>query len=116
MKEETAIEKKKEWECFKHKLENNFKVHRKIHSPLYWNNDDYDVFTALYNLDTDCDNETIYKFDKLKKELNARRFSEESVLFTDDSIINTLIRLQEYGNIECCSELNEINLRIQLMK
>jgi len=116
MKEETAIEKKKEWECFKHKLESTFKVHRKILSPLHWNNDDYDVFTALYNLDTDSDNETIYNFDKLKKELNARRFSEESVLFTDETIINALIRLQEYGNIECCSELNEINLRIQLMK
>ena len=116
MIEQVAIEKRKDWECFKHNLECTFRVHRKILSPPYWNNDDYDVFTALYNLDTDFDNETIYNFEKLKKELNARRFSEESVEFTEDSIINTLMRLQEYGDIECCSDSNEINLRIQLMK
>ena len=112
----TAIEKRQEWENFKHNLEKTFKVHKKIHSPAYWNNDDYDVFTTLYNLETVLDNETICNFEKLKKELNARRYSETSVKFTDESIIDTLIRLQEYGNIECCSDLNEINLRIQLMK
>ena len=116
MTEETAIEKRKDWDCFKHHLECNFTVHRKILSPSYWNNDDYDVFTTLYNLETDFDNETFCNFEKLKKELNARRYCQESVKFTDESIINTLIRLQEYGNIECCSELNEINLRVQLIK
>jgi len=100
------LEKKGEWECFKHNLEGTFKINKKIHSPSYWNNDDYDVFTTLYNLESDFDNETFFTFEKLKKELNARRFVEESVKFTDDSIIETLRRLQEYGNIECCLELN----------
>ncbi|HEY3388282.1 MAG TPA: hypothetical protein VGK38_01835 [Prolixibacteraceae bacterium] len=116
MIEQTTLEKRTEWECFKHKLEADFKVHKKILSPPYWNNDDYDVFTTLYNLKPDYDNETFFNFEQLKKELNARRYSENSVKFTDDSIINALIRLQGYGNIECCSDLNEINLRIQVMK
>ena len=116
MTEKISPEKRKEWDCFKHKLESTFKVNKKIHSPQYWNNDDYDVFTTLYNLGTDLDNETFFNFEKLKKELNARRYSENSVKFTDDSIIDTLIRLQEYGNIECCSDLNEIDLKIQLEK
>jgi DNA-binding MltR family transcriptional regulator len=67
-------------------------------------------------MDSDFDNETFCNFDKLKRELNARRFSEESVQFTDDAILNALKRLNEYGNIECCMDLNEINLRLQLMK
>ncbi len=116
MTEKTTLEKKREWECFKHNLEGTFKINKKVHSPSYWNNDDYDVFTTLYNLESDFDNETFFTFEKLKKELNARRYVEESVKFTDDSIIDTLRRLQEYGNIECCMDLNEINLKLQLMK
>lgn len=116
MTAKTADEKRKEWECFKHKLEGTFKVNKKILSPPYWNNDDYDVFTTLYNLGPDLDNETFFNFEKLKKELNARRFSEGSVKFTDDSIIDTLIRLNEYGNIECCVDLNEIDLKLHLIK
>ena len=116
MTEKTTLEKKGEWECFKHNLEGTFKINKKIHSPSYWNNDDYDVFTTLYNLESDFDNETFFTFEKLKKELNARRFVEESVKFTDDSIIETLRRLQEYGNIECCLDLNEIDLKLQLIK
>jgi hypothetical protein len=116
MTEDVAIEKRKEWECFKHHMEGTFTIHKKILSPSYWNNDDYDVFTTLYNMQSDYDNETTCNFDKLKKELNARRFSEESVEFTDDSIIETLKRLQDYGNLDCCMDLDEINLRLELMK
>lgn len=116
MTEQTTLEKGKEWECFKHNLEGTFKINKKIHSPSYWNNDDYDVFTTLYNLESDLDNETSCNFEKLKKELNARRFSEGSVKFNDDSIIATLKRLNEYGNIECCMDLNEIDLKLQLVK
>jgi hypothetical protein len=116
MTEETMLEKKREWECFKHNLEGTFKINKKIQSPSYWSNDDYDVFTTLYNQDSDFDNETSCSFEKLKKELNARRFSEGSVKFTDDSIIDTLKRLHEYGNIDCCLDLNEIDLKLQLVK
>jgi len=116
MTNETTLEKKKEWECFKHNLEGTFKINKKINSPSYWNNDDYDVFTTLYNLESDFDNETIFNFEKLKRELNARRYGEESVKFTDDSIIEALKRLQAYGNIECCLELNEIDLKLQLVR
>lgn len=116
MKEETTLEKRKEWECFKHNLEGTFKINKKVQSPSYWNNDDYDVFTTLYNLDSDLDNEAYFNFEKLKKELNARRFSEGSVKFTDDSIIDTLKRLHDFGNIECCLDLNEIDLKLQLKK
>jgi len=116
MATKTTVEKRNEWECFKHKLEGTFKVNKKILSPPYWNNDDYDVFTTLYNLETDLDNENFCNFEKLKKELNARRYSENSVAFNDEAIIDTLIRLQDYGNIECCSDLNEIDLKLQLIK
>jgi len=116
MTEQATFEKRKEWECFKQNLEGTFKINKKILSPSYWNNDDYDVFTTLYNLESDFDNETFFNFEKLKKELNARRYSEESVKFTDDSIIDTLKRLHEYGNIECCIDLNEIDLKLQLVK
>lgn len=116
MTKETTTEKREEWECFKHNLERTFTVHKKILSPPYWNNDDYDVFTTLYNLESDFENVTFCNFEKLKKELNARRYGEQSVHFTDDSILNALKRLHEYGNIECCLDLNEINLKLQLMK
>jgi len=116
MTQETTVEKRKEWECFKHNLEGTFTIHKNIHPPSYWNSDDYDVFVTLYNFESDSDNKTICNFEKLKKELNARRYSEGSVKFTDNSIIDTLKRLQEYGNIECCLDLNEINLKLQLMK